>query len=322
MSAPAEEGAPAGEGASAEAAVPAGEGAPRRPAAHERLGAVALYFGHRAIASLVVATPLSVLAADLVGGYPRGDAILFDPGGLMLTELGRLAAVAAASLTAQLGLGALVAAALGLVPLAVLLAALTQGGPLSAQTVGARAARALGPLTLLWGVALAAQVAAAALVLLPGMQLCAELLVLPRTRDIAAIAVAAVALVPVAAIGLLHDLARVALVDDQRGFHAAASRGLATLQAAPLAAAWAWAWRGALAVVALACGAWAIHLAGVGTGPRVAAAFAAQLAALAVAAYLRASWLAAALRLSDRGALTHERTPRGAVATAPDDAAR
>jgi hypothetical protein len=320
MSAPAEqaatdEGALAAEGTTAaeatsapsspavpRAGLPGAPHAPRRPAAHQRLGAIALYFGHRAIASVVVATPLSVLAAEVVGGHPRGDAILFDAGGLMLTELGRLAAVAASSLAAQLGAGALIAAALGLVPLAVLLAALSQVGPLSAQAVGGRAARALGPLALLWGVALAAQVTAAALVLLPGMQLCAELLVLPRSRDIAAIVVAAAALVPVAAIGLLHDLARVALVDEQRGFYAAASRGLATLQAAPLAAAWAWASRGALALVALACGAWGIHLAGVETGPQVAAAFAAQLMALAAAAYLRASWLAAALRLSDRAA--------------------
>ncbi|XYI01178.1 hypothetical protein ACMHYB_16065 [Sorangium sp. So ce1128] len=312
MSEPAERGAMA-EGppaSAAEADPPRAWPAARRPAAHERLGAVALYFGHRALASVVIATPLSVLAAQVVGDHPRGDAILFEPGGLMLTELGRLAAIAAAALTAQLGAGALIAAALGLVPLAVLLAALSQEAPLSAQAVGGRAARALGPLVLLWGAALAAQVAAAGLVLLSGMKLCAELLVLPRSRDLAAVVVAGAALVPVAAIGLLQDLARVALVDEQRGFYAAASRGLATFQAAPLAAAWAWALRGALAAAALACGAWGVHLAGAGAGPRVAGAFAAQLAALAAAAYLRASWLAAALRLSDRAAPRQEHEQR------------
>jgi hypothetical protein len=60
-----------------------------------------------------------------------------------------------------------------------------------------------------------------------------------------------------------------------------------------------------------------MHLAGVSTGPRVAAAFAAQLAALAAAAYLRASWLAAAFRLLDRSAPWHERDQH----SAPDDAA-
>ncbi|WP_437602208.1 hypothetical protein WMF28_11305 [Sorangium sp. So ce590] len=276
--------------------------AARRAAAHERPGAIALYFGYRVLASLVVAAPLSVFAAQVVGDHPRGDAILFDPGGLMLGELGRLGALAAASLAAQLGVGTLLAAALGLIPLAVLLAALSQAGPLSAQALGGRAARAIGPLALLWGVALAAQVTAAALVLLPGMKLCAALLALPRSRDLAAAAVAAVALVHVVAIGLLHDLARAALVAEQRGFYTAVARGVDALCAAPLAAAWACASRGALAAVALAGGAWGIHLAGVGTGPRVAAAFAAQLAALAAAAYLRASWLAAAFRLVDRSA--------------------
>ncbi|WP_437592575.1 hypothetical protein [Sorangium sp. So ce1000] len=278
----------------------------RRPAAHERPAAVALYFGYRAVASLVVAAPLSVFVAQVVGEYPRGDAILFDPGGLMLSELARLSALAAAALAAQLGLGALLAAALGLVPLAVLLAALSQGGPLSAQAVGGRAARALGPLALLWGVALAAQVAAATLVLLPGTALCAELLALPRSRDLAAIAVAAAALVPVGAIGLLHDLARVAVVGEQRGFYTGVCRGLDALRAAPLAAAWACACRGALALLALASGAWGVHLAGASTGPRVAAGFAAELAAFAAAVYLRASWLAAALRLLDRAAPGHE----------------
>ncbi|WP_437970239.1 hypothetical protein WMF04_13465 [Sorangium sp. So ce260] len=295
-------------------APPRARPAARRPAAHERLGAVALYFGYRALASLAVAAPLSVFAAQVVGDYPRGDAILFDPGGLMLGELARLGALAAASLAAQLGAGALLAAALGLVPLAVLLVALSQAGPLSAQDVGGRAARALGPLALLWGVALAAQVTAAALVALPGMKLCAALLVLPRSRDIAAVGVVAVALAPVAAIGLLHDLARAALVAEQRDFYTAVARGLEALRAAPLAAAWACASRGALAAVALAGGAGGMLLAGVGTGPRVAAALAAQLAALAAAAYLRASWLAAALRLIDRSA--------PAERTTTDDAAQ
>ncbi|WP_437613973.1 hypothetical protein WMF20_13945 [Sorangium sp. So ce834] len=314
MSEPAEEGATVPGGAAAAGAdPPSARPAARRPAAHERLGAVGLYFGYRALASLVVAAPLSVFAAQVVGDHPRGDAILFDPGGLMLSELARLGARAAGAFAAQLGGGALLAAALGLVPLALLLAALSQPGPLSAQAVGGRAARALGPLALLWGVALAAQVTAAALVLLPGTKLCAALFSVPRSRDLAAGAVAAVALAHVAAIGLLHDLARAALVAEQRGFYTAVARGLDALRAAPLAAAWACASRGALAAVALAGGAWGVHLAGAGTGPRVASAFAAQLAALAAAAYLRASWLAAALRLVDRSAPAQELAPRSAA---------
>ncbi|AUX41349.1 hypothetical protein SOCE26_027590 [Sorangium cellulosum] len=276
--------------------------AARRPAVHERPGAVAAYFGYRALASLLLATPLSVLAAQVAGGYPGGDVVLFAPGGLMLVEVQRLAAVAAAALAAQLGVGALLAAALGLIPLAALLVALAREGPLSAHEVGARVARALGPLALLWGVALAAEVAAAALVLMPGMSVCAQLAVAPRTRDLAAAGVAAAALVPVAAIGLIHDVARVAAVGEQRGFYDAVARALAALQGAPLAAAWAYSWRGALTLAAFSGAAWGIHAAGAASGPRVAAAFGAHLAALAVAAVLRASWLAAALRLLDRTA--------------------
>ncbi|WP_437680388.1 hypothetical protein [Sorangium sp. So ce131] len=301
MSAPVEGGATQpGATDGAEVDPPRAGPAARRPAVHERPGAVAAYFGYRALAALLLATPLSVLAAEVAGGYPDGEAVLFAPGGLMLVEVQRLAEVAAAAIAAQLGVGALLAAALGLIPLAALLVALSRGGPLSAPDVGARVARALGPLALLWGVALAAEVAAAALVLMPGVSVCAQLAVAPRTRDLAAAGVAAAALVPVAAIGLLHDVARAAVVGEQRGFYDAVARALAALRAAPLAAAWAYAWRGTLTLAAFAGAAWGVHVAGVTSGPRVAAAFGAHLAALAVAAALRASWLAAALRLLDR----------------------
>ncbi|WP_242516092.1 hypothetical protein [Sorangium cellulosum] len=293
----------------------------RRPAVRERLGAVALYFGYRALAALLLATPPSVLAAGIVGGDPRGDALLFEPGGLMLLEAGRAAAVAAAPLAAQLGVGALLVAAVGLIPLAALIDALSRAAPASIQATSGRVARALGPLALLWGAALAAEVAAAALVLLPGMKLCASLALTPRGRDLAALGVAAAALVPVAALGVLHDLARVAAVAEQRGLHAAVTRGLAALLASPLAAAWAYAWRGALVIIALACGAWGMHVVGVSTGPRVAVAFGAGLAALAVAALLRASWLAAAVRLLDRAAPAEDAGDDGRP-TAGEDAAR
>lgn len=269
----------------------------RHPAAYRHLGAVALYFGYRAIAALLLATPLSLLAARVVGGYPRGDAVLFEPGALMLAEALRTARIAVAPLSAQLGVGAVLAAALGLIPLAALIAALGAEGRPSALAVLGRAARALGPLTLLWGVALAAEVAAFALVFLPGAKLVASLSLDPRARDLAGLGVFAVSLLAAGGVGVLHDLARVAIVDEQRGFYTAVARGLEVLSAAPLAAVWAFTWRGALAVAALAGGALLASVAFVSTAALIVFSFGAPLAALAAASFLRASWLAAALRL-------------------------
>jgi hypothetical protein len=283
-------------GSPARAALPA----PRRPAARRRPGVVALYFAYRALSALVLAAPVSLFAARLVGGHPRGDAVLFDPGSVMLVEVARVAKDAAALIAAQMGLGALLASAFGLIPLAIVIVALGRSGPLTASLVGGRVARALGPLTLLWGAALAAEVAAAALVTLLGLKLLGSMQLGPRAYDVAGAAVVLVAALAIAAIGILHDLARVAAVDEQRGFYMSASRALSTAVSAPLASAWAFFWRSALAVAALASAVGIARAVGLSSGARVALAFGAQHAGIAITVFLRVSWLAAAMRLLDR----------------------
>lgn len=271
-----------------------------RPSARRRPGVIAIYFAYRASAALLIATPLAVLAGGAVRGYPRGDAVLFEPGGLMLIEVGRLAQDAAPALATQIGVGAVIAAALGLVPLAALIIALGRPGPLPAALVGSRVARALGPLALLWGVAALAQVAAAGLVMLVGSKLVASLALGRRADDLAELGVVAAALLAAFAVAVVHDLARASAVHEERGFYVAATRALTVARAAPLATAWACASRTALAAAAIVGAVFLVASVGLSSGGRVALAFAVHHAGLAVAAWLRASWLAAAIRLLER----------------------
>jgi hypothetical protein len=100
---------------------------------------------------------------------------------------------------------------------------------------------------------------------------------------------------------VVHDLARVSAVHEERGFYAAASRALSVARAAPLSAAWSSASRAALGLAAIAGAAWLASRVGLSSGGRIALAFALHHAGLGAAAFLRASWLAAAIRLLDRG---------------------
>lgn len=271
------------------------EGDPPRsadPAASKRPGMVALLYAYRAVAALLIATPTALVAGDIVSGYPRGDAELFDPGGVMLVEAARLARRALTPLLLQGGLGALVAALVGLIPFAALIAALGHEGKLSARFLASRAVAPLGPLALLWGSALLGQVVVVALVVLVGEKLLESAgLGMPR-EDIARLAIAGVGLVLALAIGVVHDLARVVAVLEGRGFYTSAARALHVMEEAYPRALWAYAWRGAIALAGLSAAGW------------VAAGFSRWFgavsgqAAVLLAVFLRASWLAAAIRIT------------------------
>ncbi|EYF02041.1 hypothetical protein [Chondromyces apiculatus] len=269
------------------------------PTARRRPGMVALYFAYRALASLLLALPPSLLAGAYLGHHPRLDAPLFDPGALLLTDLARLTELALPALAAQFGLGALLAAALGLFPLAALLVALGHDGPLRAPFLASRIASALGPLVLLWGVSLLAQLAAGTLTLLLGAQLLDPFALTGPADDLTHLALVALALLAATAVGVIHDLARVAAVHQGLGFLDAATRALALVRTSPGRVTRAWLPCAAPAAALLVAAAWLGARLGLATGPRIALAFLVHQAALFAATWLRATWLAAALRLVD-----------------------
>lgn len=293
--------------ATGEAADPAGDARPgeprrapvRRIAAWRHPGLVLLVYAHRAAFGALAAAPLAVHVATLAGGHPRGDGLLFDPGGVWLLEAGRLALPALPALGAQAAGIVVLAAALGLVPLAVLLVGLSAGERLGARATAAQAASRLGTLALLLVTAWAAEGIVAVLILLAGAPAIARLGLDPPGEDRAHVLLVGLALVVVAIFGVVHDLARVACVRRRAGWYSAASMAISVWRRAPLRSTWAWAWRGALGLAALAA-ALVLHGRLVETAPaRVGLSALVHQSAVLFAVAMRASWLAAAMRLVD-----------------------
>ena len=92
--------------------------------------AVALVYALRALAAWILASPLArALNSTVAAQHPRGDAILFDPGGLELIESLRLSlGVLGSELKGALLIGT-VLGALSVIPAAALLAALVEDEP-------------------------------------------------------------------------------------------------------------------------------------------------------------------------------------------------
>jgi hypothetical protein len=193
----------------------------------------------------------------------------------------------------------------GLLPLAALMTTMahaTHGGRRigASRAIGGAVGSGRALAGLLVGVGGAEALAVAAAVVLGGVaEGSAHAWLGEAHAQMLAIAIGAVALVPACAIGVVHDLARAAVVRLQLGTLAAWIAGYRSFRAAPIGLAWSWGWR-ALAslapvgVVALL----ADRLSWRGGVALVALAVLHQAVVL-IRVALRASWLAKALRTVD-----------------------
>jgi hypothetical protein len=268
-----------------------------RPRPWRRPGLVALYAGYRAVAAFLIAAPAAVLAGTTLGGHPRGDASLFDPGGLLLLETARLGRRALVPLAASGGAVALLFALFGLVPLSALIAGLGREGRLDRRDLAGRTFAPLGTMALLAACALAAEA------------FVGVLFVLLRSKGAsgtwaegASLAAAGLLVVVIVAVGVLHDLARVAAVHRAARFYGACSLAL---RAARRSAPRALAAYGAAAILAAAVCAAAFALApsyATASTPRFLLQVAVDQVAILAVAFLRASWLCAAIGIVDRAA--------------------
>jgi hypothetical protein len=244
--------------------------------------AVLTCWAYRAGAALAIGLVPARAVAAIVGDHPRGDAVLWDRGGLMLLETARwLPSRGGPLVSASVAL--LVVVTIGWAfPLGALVAACGTAPPASSSAAFAAGGRCVGRLTLLAGMAMAAEALVSVLfALLFGFA--ARPFVEARTLPFAV--GGAVGLALAWAIAVLADLARAEIVWRDRGAFAA------------IAGAWrrVWSWRAFLAA------AWrtlvgVVALAGIGRlvlllAPRwPGLAIACALAAGAVPVALRASW--------------------------------
>jgi hypothetical protein len=269
-----------------------------RPAAHRRLGLCAWVYAYRALAGLVIALPFAAAVGGPVAMYPRGQAELFDPGGVMFIESLRFMRRSTGIVSAG-GSVALLAVLGGVLPLGALIAGLGREGRLPAGFLAGRALRHAGTLALLFGLSLLAQALAGAILVMLGEKLVGVLSLSPMREDFAHLAVALVALSAAAAIGVVRDLASVAAVHGGHRFYVATSRALRCVRRAGDLVAVAWSWRSALGLAGIVLAAWlAPPLAGAGAAAVLLGA-ALHQAGIAGAVFGRASWLAAAIRLTE-----------------------
>lgn len=270
------------------------------PAAWRRPGVVFVMYAYRLVVALLVATPFSLVFGAAVGGYPRGDAVLFDEGGLLLAEVIRRSntAIPAVALSALLLL--VVASFASIMPLAALIGALGTKGRVRARDVGAFALRPVGPFALLFGAFAVVQAIAFAIVSAIGGAISRRPMFDAPAADRVKFAFTLVALLVVLLIGVIHDLARVAVVRDELGFRASLRRAWRTFTKSHVYVMGAWAVRGALGALGIYAALSVGSRLGVDSTAKVVLGFLVYQASIILALFLRASWLASAIRHVDR----------------------
>jgi hypothetical protein len=272
--------------------------------------AILFDFACRAAAGLILGAPAAaVVAASGIGSFPEGDRLLFSPGGTWFLEIVRASfALLPALATSSLATGALLGAGL-VVPQAALVTALAEGPPEPLRVFLGRAGARVPALLGLTGLAFLTQVLVGALMLgLAGFT--RERLVENAMRaDAAALAILAVGLVLVLALGLLRDLGAAALACGAPGTRGAIREGFRCLRQAPGAAFARWLGPHVLGLALVSAGALATAALDV-SRPHGARLFAVVLLHQGIILGLcacRAAWLDGAIRV-----LTTTPTGRGA----------
>jgi len=267
--------------------------------ARSRIGVVGAVYAAHATFALAVAWPLAKLLGDPVATHPRADRVLFEPGGLYLSETLRLLRPALTSTVDGMSFAVLVGLYLGLLPLGALLYALARPHRVSFAEVVAAAGQFFGRLSLLLGCALVAIAFAAAVVLIAADLLETKLLAAlgDRGADIAEWSARALALGVAGLVGVVHDLARAALVSGRTTVLRASSIALDALRARPKEAIGGWALRGLLALALVAAAARVTTSLGVETASRGVAVALIHQGVAFVLVFLRADWLALAIGL-------------------------
>jgi hypothetical protein len=270
------------------------------PAAWRRPGVVFVMYAYRLVVALLVATPFALMFGAAVGGYPRGDAVLFDEGGLLFVEAIRRSNSAIPPIVASALVLLAVASFASIVPLAALIGALATKGRIKARDVGAFALRPVGTFALLFGAVAFVQAIVFAIFSGIGGAISRRPSFDAPSADRVKLGFTIVALIVVLLIGVFHDLARVAVVRDELRFRAALRRGWQTIKKSHVHVLGAWGVRAILGAIVIYAALSVVSRLGVDSKAKVALGFLVYQASIILALFLRASWFASAIRHVDR----------------------
>jgi len=256
-----------------------------------------VYLGFAALVGLAWSSPLAAAVGGVTGAYPRGDAEVFDAGGVMLVEAARRMRTQMAAIGTAWSAITLLAVPLGVVVLAFAIALLATPGRARPVWAFARAVRSFWTLTVIGLVAVLADVVLVALILLAGGALVRETWPVPPARDVARFGLFGCAILAVLAVGVLHDLARAATVAGPSRAYVSLRAALRTARRSAGRTAWAYTWRSLLGLAAVVAAAWlGARIGHRSTAALVASTFVHQLG-VALLGWMRLSWLAQAVTL-------------------------
>jgi hypothetical protein len=254
--------------------------------------------------SLGVAIPAAALVARVYGMHPRADAPLWDTGGLALMDFLWRDARALSPVAATAEITLVVGAVGGLLPAAAVMMAM---GRVPRHRTAATLSQALS--AALWAMpafsfllVVFALVQGATLAMGYGVTQLVE----STTAGLGAvraerlsIASGVVFLLLASGLGVVHDLARAAVVCARARGARAIVLGARAFGAAPLPLWWSWAWRGLAAAVPVLAVAFFTGTVGGRGGATLALVAMLHQAVVLARVSLHASWLARALRAID-----------------------
>jgi hypothetical protein len=256
----------------------------------------------QSVLALVGTWPAIALVRAAYGRHPRGDAPLWDGDALALLALlsremnGFRAAIGASGVVLLLG------AVSGLLPMAALSVSMAhatrEGRAIGAARSAEGALRALRPLALLLVVVGVAQCALAAGAVLIGemVEALGHAWLGEAHAQAVGLTFALLLLLPAVAFGVVHDLARGAVVRFELGAMRALAVGAQTFRGAPISVAWAWAWRGLAGIMPVAIVAAISGRLGGRQGAALLVLAALHQSVILSRVSLHASWLAKAMR--------------------------
>jgi hypothetical protein len=250
--------------------------------------------GHviRLAVALVVTHPFASVVERMLGGWPGGDRMLFEPGALMLGEVLRVHGVPMSGFLEQGALAMLGMLPVGVVVNAFVIASLVVGNPRDVRDVASLAIDRMVPIAVLTLAAMlvAGGALAASVVVREGMR--AALPFDARTNDLLNLFVPVIGLMVAAAAVLVTDLARVAAVQSRLDTARALVRSLETIRLQPWQMVGAFGARASAGVFLVAGGLVLPVSVGMTTDARAVVVVAVQQIVLFGLACLRASWLA------------------------------